>query len=430
MIDNKLKAVIFLFIMAVAATAAVSTPAMGKSKVELLPMITVTQVYDDNIFLDRTNKKSDYTTTVSPQIGFSITSETNNLRFNYAPTFVYYNENSDKNTVRHRASLNLGQQFGKFLKLNLSETYYRTEQPFEIDRETQIVRRTRNTYERSDASASVNYRFGPSENLSFGYNHSLLENEDPSIDDGITRGPFAKLSYWFNANNEMELDYRYTEGEFNRDDGFPAGDDFESHITGIRYIRRFGQRTTVSINYGLTIREFKGASEDYRIHNSGVGFSHTFSARTSLSANIGYFIQERDVSGDTDGLSFSTSINRRIERGNISFSASAGQTEEFLEAERRGFTRYRSLNSRFNYQLLKKTNSYAGISYRHNSSAAGVEDETYQGTLGLRMRFYQYFSAGMDYAYRKRNSDNTNNEYVDNRVTISVSGSRAIRSGY
>jgi len=421
--------VLFCFI-AVAAVAMVVSPAMGKSRVELLPMITVTQVYDDNIFLDRTDKKSDYTTTVSPQVGLSVTSETNNLKFSYAPTFVYYNANSDKNTVRHRVSLNMGQQFGKYLKFNLGETYYRTEQPFEIDSETQTVRRTRNTYERSNASASMNYRFGPSENLSFGYNHSLLENEDPSINDGITQGPFANLSYWFNSNNGMVFNYRYSKGEFSRDDGLPAGDDFESHITGVRYIRRFGQRTRVFINYGLTIREFDGTSSDYRVHNSSVGFSRTFSARTSLSANIGYFIQERDMSGDTSGLSYSTSINRKIERGNISFSASTGQTEEFLEAERRGFTRYRSLGSSFSYQLLKKTNSYAGVSYRHNSSADGSEDETYQGNLGFRMSFYRWFSAGMDYVYRKRNSDNPNNEYVDNRVTMRVSGSRAFRSGF
>lgn len=410
--------------------ALVVPSAIGGSRVELLPMITVTQEYDDNIFLDKTDTKSDYVTTISPQIGISVSSELNNFRLTYAPTFVYYNNRSEENTIRHRSTLDLGQNIGKFLRLNLTDTYYRTEDPFEIDRETQTVRRNRNLYERNDANLRLDYRFGSGDRFSMGYQHSILENEDPAIDDAIQQVSSAGVSHQLDSGNSVNISFQYTKSEFNRDDGTAPGDDFTGYTISPRYSLRFSPRTAASINYSLSVRDFEGASEDYRTHSSGIGLSHSFSENTSFSGNIGFFIQDRERSDNTTGLTFSTSLSKSIERGSFSISASTGQTEEFLEARRRGFTRFQNVNGRLSYRISENLSSSAGVSYRQNSDAAGIEDETYQGNAGVTTNFLRWFNAGLNYVYRKRISDDPDGDYVDNRLTLRIFASRPVRSGY
>jgi len=41
---------------------------LAESRFELTPRISLSQVYDDNIYLEANNEKSDYLTTVSPGI--------------------------------------------------------------------------------------------------------------------------------------------------------------------------------------------------------------------------------------------------------------------------------------------------------------------------------------------------------------------------
>jgi len=417
-------------ILAVGIVGVLASAAIGKNRVELRPMIAVTQEYDDNIFLDAGNEKSDYVTTVSPQVGISISSGANNLGLNYAPTFVYYHTRPDENTVRHSSTLDLGQRLGKLLRLGLTDTYYRTEDPLEIDRETQTVRRNRNLYERNDANLSLDYRLGSGDNLTLGYRHSVLENEDPTIDDAIQQGPSASLSHQLESGNSIGISFQYTKAGFNRDDGTPPGEDFTGYTLSPRYSHRFDARTTASANYSLSARDFEGASESYLTHNTGIGLTHSFSERASFSGSIGFFIQDRERSGNTTGLNFSASLNRSFEQGSLAIGVSTGQTEEFLEARRRGFTQFRSANAQFSYRISKNISSSAGVAYRHNSDSLGIEDETYQGNASVTTSFLQWFTASLNYAYRKRASDSPDDEYVDNRVTLSISGSRPIRRGY
>ena len=95
------------------AVLSICVAATGKSRVELLPAIMVTQEYDDNIYLGQTNKTSDYLTTVSPQIGISAASERDSLQFTYAPTFTYYSNRSEENRVRHRSTLAYRHSFSR-----------------------------------------------------------------------------------------------------------------------------------------------------------------------------------------------------------------------------------------------------------------------------------------------------------------------------
>ncbi|MGB2764793.1 MAG: hypothetical protein WBC20_10315, partial [Candidatus Aminicenantaceae bacterium] len=134
------------------------------------------QVYDDNIYLEATNEKSDYLTTVSPGINMMISSINRSLSLDYSPTWVYYDEYDENDTVRHAGNLAFWQNIAEHLRFNLTDTYLKSEDPLEDIEEVEGVRSTRDTFYRNTGSASLLYQFGPEDTVTFGYRHNLLEN--------------------------------------------------------------------------------------------------------------------------------------------------------------------------------------------------------------------------------------------------------------
>ena len=57
---------------------------------ELTPSISVSETYDDNIYLNSTDEVSDYLIAVSPGFSLSILSQKMQFEAAYAPTFVWY----------------------------------------------------------------------------------------------------------------------------------------------------------------------------------------------------------------------------------------------------------------------------------------------------------------------------------------------------
>ena len=93
---------------------------------ELTPRISLSQVYDDNIYLEATNEKSDYLTTVSPGINMIISSINRSLSLDYSPTWVFYDEYDENNTVRHAGTLTFWQNIAEHLRFNLTDTYLKS----------------------------------------------------------------------------------------------------------------------------------------------------------------------------------------------------------------------------------------------------------------------------------------------------------------
>ena len=429
------------FICFIATTATtgifISSPVMSKNRIEITPMITFSQVYDDNIFLDKENKKSDYITTVSPgiRVNAKSTSKKNSLNLEYSPTWVKYYDYSNNDTIRHNANLNFSQKIGKALSFNFNENYLKSEESVEESfagyQERQSLRHTRYTYQRNYADAGLTYKFGPRDKMAFGYRHELMENEDPDLDDSTLHGPYWNLTYWLNGKNGMEVSYRFTHGEYQRQDGTPSGDDYDDHKGELRYMYQFTHSTMGYISYGYTLRDFKEQSKKNRkVHEGSAGLTHNFSSDTSLSLSTGYYKPEGTESDDNGHMSYSADINKKFKRGKISLGGESGWDEGDLNAEQKGYTRYWTADSGADYMLSKDLNAYADVSYKKNDYLSGIEDNTYTGRAGLRLKFLRWYSLGLDYTYLNRRSDDPDDEYVDNKVMLTISASRPFRKTY
>lgn len=400
---------------------------MAEYRLELTPRISISQVYDDNIYLDNTNEKSDYLTMASPGVNLMISSINNSLSLDYSPTWVFYDEYDENDTVRHAGNLAFWQNIAEHLKFNLTDTYRKSEEPLEDMEEVEGVRSTRNTYKRNTGSASLLYQFGPEDTVTFGFRHSLLENEDVTLDDGKIQNIFSNATYWFDVKNGLVLNAEFTDANFSRDDGSIAGDDYAGHAAGIQYNYRFTQTTRVSVSYDITARDFDGRTEDYEIYEVFIGFEHALSPDVSFSLGGGSFTQQNEQSGDETGFLYNASLAKRFQRGSFSIESRGGWDEAYLEAERRGFTRYWGADAGLEYRFMQELNGYAGGSYRRDKDSADREWTTRRVNCGLRLMFMRWFSLSLDYSYAQRDDDLDAEDYTDNRVTLTLSASKLYR---
>jgi hypothetical protein len=396
-------------------------------QVEFTPSVSLDTQYDDNIYLYNANEESDWITSLSPGIIFSITSQKNSLSLNYSPSFVRYKERDDNNTTRHSASLSFNQSLSQRLEFNISDTYIKSEDPIEGTEGIISVRTTRNIYSRNSAEANFRYNFGASNLFELGYRHSLLENDDPTIDDGTEEDPYASYLYWFNTKHGLELNAGYTKADFTRDDTSIPDDDYTGSTQGIGYRYRYNPHSTVFMHYDYTDRDFDGFTSDYEVYEGTLGFEKTVSEDMSYNISAGYFIRKNDLDEDDNGFNADISLTKTMNRGSLNISGSSGWDEAYLEAENRGFTKYQSVTSTFNYQATANLSNHISLSYRQDKDEESRKSKTVSAGYGWSWAFLRYYSMSLDYTCSVRDDDQNTDDYLVNRVMFRLRWSRPYR---
>ena len=179
------------------------------------------------------------------------------------------------------------------------------------------------------------------------------------------------------------------------------------------------------MGYHYANRDFDGLTGDYEVQEGSVGFEQAFSPDLSVSVGAGYFAVENERSDDESGLTYEASLIKRFARGSFAIGGSGGWDEAYLEAERRGLTRYWSGNTRLEYRILEPLSGYAGGLYRQDKRDLDNRDwKTLRGNCGLAWDFHRWFSFSLDYAYSQRDDDVDVDDYKANRVMLILTGSR------
>lgn len=404
-------------------------PSLGsaQTRFDVTPSITVSETYDDNIFLTKNNEVSDYITVVTPGIAMSLVQEHTNLQVRYAPSFYRYVDRDDQDRTAHSAGLTFGQDVVKGLRFNLTDTFLKSSDPLEDPQNLQGLRQTRSDYWTNLADASLSYIFGVENTVSAGYRDNYYENDQVTLDDSRIRSPYANLTYWFDVRNGAEVDYAYTDAEFTRDDNLPADSDYTSHSPGIRYLRRFTPNSTGYVGYNYATFDFERLlPQDFDVHSGLVGLDHSFSPEYTVSASLGYFIRVNDITDNQDGPTYTAALTRRFARGSVTVGGNGGWSYENLQQGvglTSGFSEYYGGYVNGRYEILERLNVYAGLSYRHDKYTIDTADYT-RGNLGVRWDFLRYFFAALDYSYVDRSEDIGLNEYTDNRIMLTVGASK------
>lgn len=399
----------------------------ARYQIDITPSITITDRYDDNIDLEVNNKISDYTTTVSPGLTLDITSGKNSLQLRYTPSIVRYREMDQNDTTRQSGAFTFFEDISSRLRFELSDTYLRSEEQIESTDGIIGIRSSRNLYQRNNGRADMSYSFGPNSSISFGYNHSLMENDDITLDDGTVFDPYISLVNRLNSTNGMEFNISYSIADFTRDDGNPPGDDYRGISETLRYIYNLNPHTSISAAYGINRRNFKGESEDYCVYDGDINLDHNFSARYAFSLSLGGFKQKNKFSNGENGFTGNFLLRGDFNRGNYNFGINSGWNEVYLEADRRGFTKYKGLTFNLQYQVTERISNYTDISYRYDEDTTGSITKAINASYGWSITVNRWYTVTIDYSCFSRDENLSNNDYIVNQITLNLGLSKPFR---
>lgn len=394
---------------------------------EFTPSISISELYDDNIYIANAYQTSDWITTISPGIKLNFVSENNNLFFNYSPSVVRYKNENQNNTIRHSGSLAFNENLTNHLTFNLADTLARSEDPIEQTQGIYGLRRTRRAYIRNSSTAGAKYLFGPENILNLNVNYSILNNKDITLEDNTDLNPSADLTYWFNVNNGIDLNYQYTQVKYSRTDETVTSDNYSGNTAGLKYLYRFSSHTTVFLGYILNTRKFERQVNNYDVHDGSMGLTHSFSNETALSLSGGYFKLKNEAGHDDNGYSYNLAWTEKFNGGSITLNGSGGWREGYLEAERQGLSKYRSVNTSIDYQVLEKLNNHLSISYIHEKDEMNNKYTVYSGNYGWSFSFLRWYQLAVDYFRSTRKDVIKLNNYNDNRFMLTLTAGRSYK---
>ena len=395
-------------------------------KIVFTPSISITGEYTDNVNLSDDDEESDYITIISPGFDLEISKTIRGVIISYEPGYSIYEKNASYNTWRHSAQFFGWTDISKKTKIELNDSFRYSEEP--ISEEDTTIREGREPYYTNSAGINLTHQLGKSDSISMGYTYSILENEDPDIEDNARHNPSMTYVHKFNPYLSLDTNVSYTRGEFE------VSDDFDNWNGSLTLANKFTKYLDGFIQYSHTIMDYKGNTEDYIIYDPSIGINYIIAEDTFLSLNVGYFIQDREKSDDESGLTLSGNLGKtwRFKRGSINLTGASGYEESYFGAESLGFDIFYQAKGTATYAFTRYISGNINGSYRSDTYVnvdPEREDRTKNAGLGLTFRSpikWLPVSIGLSYLYHSVDSSLNENDYEDQRVQLNVSISKTL----
>ncbi|PCI46153.1 MAG: TIGR03016 family PEP-CTERM system-associated outer membrane protein [Alphaproteobacteria bacterium] len=411
----------------------------------MIPSLTVTETYTDNVDLDSSASQSDLVTRVSPQIAITGTGSRLNVIFDYAPNYFFYpGDDDDKHDLRHtlNASLNselISERFFVDASANIAQRF--------LDRRAAISsvqasrtdnRRTVQSYRFSPylvhafgtwATAQLRYDLShvrqaqnvrqTTLNTSFG--NSLSHQGSFSVASGsrFNRLGWTLLAQYRTEDRSRAADFETT--TLNADLSYQltdilsvlgsigyqkrkAGSGSFANFDGFTWDAGFrlvpGPRTSLSVRYG---NQFKGDS-------LSVDAQYKITARDSI--NLSY----TDTIQTFQSLAFND--NSAV---NLDPSLNSGFISGDLTRRKRGTFSVSGVRGRTSYS--------ASAFYNENrSDNRALDEERYGGAFSISRRLSPRLtvSSGFSYNLSRFSSDNTDDKFWSASVSTNYQISQSL----
>ena len=329
------------------------------AQVLFTPALILTERYSDNIFLvpdiedANITKEEDYITSAGLSLTGQVIGRTAGLELNYTPTYNAFATNTDFDYWRHTGRVLLWNDFSRYTRLEITDTYLETENPLDEsedytpddptqgpDIEPDTTRRGRNRYRTNTAQIRLSHRFGERDNYYLALQHDMHEDVDPDPDipvrDYRNLQPSLGMTYWFAQRWGIALDGYYS----NRD--YEDESDREEISGYVRFLRAITRNLSGFIEYRQTYLNYDEETEqDYRLHQSSIGADYQFQETAHITLAAAYYIQDyQDLEDDADdnGWSVNSDIYKRwaFQRSYIDLTGGSGYDIDDTGVEDRG----------------------------------------------------------------------------------------------
>ena len=406
------------------------------------PRVSLSEEYTDNLVLSESNEENDFITLISPGFTFEAIERNSGLSLSYDPSYSIYSRFSEYNTWRHRADLSLWTDIARSTRLEITDSFARTEDPLDEDDLFEstgealpgvddYLREGRNVYYRNSAGINITHQFGASDSISFGYTYSILENDDQEVENNESHNPLVNLTYWIVPNKwGIETDFGYTRGEYDASGEIEPSDDFDDWRASIRLIRRFTRHFESFVEYAHTVMDYKGEEEGYNVYDSLAGMNYTFAEDAQLSLGVGYFIQDREVSSNERRVYVNGDLGKTwsFRHASINVAGTSGYGESNLGADNLGFNVFYQGQCTADYEFSRRVQADFSCSYRvddYINDDDDRKDKTTRVSMVLNYQPLEWMNIGFAYSFNTVNSNFDEEGYDVNsfllRVTLTPS---------
>ena len=356
---------------------------------EFHPLFSSEARYDDNIYLTRSNTRSDWITTVSPGFLTTLSHPRLNITAEYKPGFVYFLHNPQHDYTRYDVNFNGILELTPRLIFSLSDVFLRANDPqidelVETDYERSIRRNTRSLYNRNMINPQLEYRFGRENIARLYYRNTNYRAKDPEDDDYRENFFEAEFEYWFDVRNALNLMCHFNKANFDLDTDLLNGVDLTS-----RFIHRFTPHFELFGEYGVGVTDFEENRyyenldarrkylvdiedvEDYDLRKFNVGFEWRLPRNLRIEGSIGYFWREGVGNRDDQGINSLFEIEKAIKNITANVRWESGYSASLFAVRDAGFSDFWRVSTNLTYTYLEKLEFNCRGSYGYNEYTYG-----------------------------------------------------------
>jgi hypothetical protein len=389
--------------------------------VSIHPGLTVSETYTDNAFSTRTNKKSDLSTVLSPQVwismprvnekpggldlidprsvgGLSLSRESGEGARRYQVFLMYnsdipvHSQNSPSgNMVTHNVQGGLSYNFPGGLSIAVNDEfsrYYET-----TDTSVLVVPGEVDKYNSNLFYALLSYDTGSKVRLRFDYSHFLLsyDAERNALRDRVDNSFSTYLFYKLRPKTSLFFEYAFKDIGYSNDTSLNSKE--HNFFLGVEW--KITAKSTGSVKAGYSLRNFADSGTNNKTFVFEGKMDHKFTPKTSLTLTA----------------------SRKTDETNIP-STFFVLTNEF------GLNYQQMLTSKITGSLtLGYTNESYGADLTFGGFTAKRKDNIYQLSLGLQYEFRKWLKAGISYGHTIRDSNFPDFNYSSNAVLLRLTGS-------
>jgi hypothetical protein len=405
-------AVNFLPILAVISFTATEA---GASEFFLRPAITLSEEYDDNIFLTPTDRVEDYITRVVPSLSFHYKAERWDWDLSYAYDYRYYAKGARKRDETQVVDLKTKTELIKnYFFLRVDDDYRRVSLDATRDfaNESLFVNQSdRNTF---TVNPYLVLAPGSRSTPVIGYTYVNTWYKDPTGIDTVDHIGYVDVTTLLSSRTTLTTGARYTR-ENSRIQDFDKTDIY----TGPKY--DYAQNSYIFFTIGNSWFNFgEGTHATQPFWNAGI--THQYSTLTaSFITSLSYVPDPLRVLRRQDR--YEATISKKTERSSLSVS---GSLTEYRNAETKHLedTAYR-LGGAMRYAVTPRSSIAVDLAIeRHKEYETDTARDLYLNGVRFERRVAEKVTAALAYRYSNSYShDVFLDNYYDNRVIFEINGS-------
>jgi|GEM_PF-3042626 len=390
---------------------------------------SLSEKYDDNIFLDEHDEESDFITSLRPRLSLSYLTDNTNLIASYSPSFEFYAHNPDENDVNHNGSLDLSTQLAPRLNLTMTDHLVFTRGE-DIEREElrtagRISRGSNSDQTSNFFKTTLSYQIFPATSLRGGFSYTIEKYDESEYQESDEYSYELGIDHRLTSRDTIFSNYRYRRIFYDDDEslryhqirpGYQGENDTDTQSVSVGISHRFNRGLTMSISGGIVMIDEENEDDEtnwngsftlnknFRTGSAGLNFNRSVSTSGGVGGTS--IFNTIDLTGKKD---FTKCLSGSLIIYFLDEESTAGDevdNEDWGLILGTGYKFSRSLTGSLSYSFIQQ-----------NSKGWGEEDsDKYNVRASLNYLFSSKCSAFCSYQYYQKNALNALEEDIGSNI--------------